>query len=289
MRLRDSIHRVEGLGVEHRKKGRLHRRVYNVKGPNQLWHVDTNHKLVRWNFIVVGGIDGFSRLPVMLVCTNNNKSETLLSCFVNSVSEYGLPSRVRTDKGLKNVGIADYMIEKRGTDHGSIISGRSTHNQRIERLQRDVFQGVLSYYYHLFYFLEDQNLLDPLNYQHVAALHHAYLSEINRKLQTWRKAWANHRMRTARSSPLRLWIAGQVQNPVGLNLSVDKGQEYGVEGVVDPSEDLEEIGRPIFSPPLLELSDNCKLELDYIEPSTTNYRIENYLLALEIIKRHTTD
>lgn len=287
MRLRDSIHRVDGHGVENRKKGRLHRRVYNVKGPNQLWHVDTNHKLVRWNFIVVGGIDGFSRLPVMLVCTNNNKAETLLSCFVNSVSEYGLPSRVRTDKGLENVRIADYMIEKRGTDRGSIITGRSTHNQRIERLWRDVFQGVLSYYYHLFYFLEDQNLLDPLNDQHIAALHHAYLSEINSKLQMWQKAWSNHRMRSTRSSPLRLWIAGQVQNPVGLNLSVDEVQEYGVEGVVDPSEAREETGRPIFSPPLLELSDNYKLELDSIVPSTTNYRIENYLLALEIIKRHT--
>ena len=43
-----------------RKKGRLRRRVYNVQGPNHLWHVDTNHKLVRWNFIIVGGIDGFS-------------------------------------------------------------------------------------------------------------------------------------------------------------------------------------------------------------------------------------
>ena len=105
------------------------------------------------------------------------------------------------------------MIEKRGTDRGSIISGRSTHNQRIERLQRDVFQGVLSYYYHLFYFLEDQNLLDPLNDEHVAALHHAYLSEINSKLQMWRKAWANHRMRTTRSSPLRLWMANVNQLP----------------------------------------------------------------------------
>ncbi|CAB4042126.1 tRNA (uracil-O(2)-)-methyltransferase, partial [Paramuricea clavata] len=45
MRLRDSIHRVDECGVQARKKGRLHCRVYNVKGPNQLCHVDTNHKL----------------------------------------------------------------------------------------------------------------------------------------------------------------------------------------------------------------------------------------------------
>ena len=129
MRLRDSIHLVDECGVLARKKGRLHRRVDNVKGPNQLWHVDTNHKLVRWNFIIVAGIDGFSRLPVMLHCTNNNKAETLLSCFVESVSDYGLPSRVRTDKGLENVAIADYMIEKRGSNRGSIITGHSNKSK----------------------------------------------------------------------------------------------------------------------------------------------------------------
>ena len=170
--MRESIHRVDSQGMADRKN-RLQRRVYNVKGPNHLWHVDTNHKLVRWNFVIVGGIDGFSLLSVMFVCTNNNKADTLLNCFLAAVNEYDLPSRVRTDKGLENVQIAGYMIEKGGTDWGSIITGRSTHNQRIERLWRDVFQGVLSFFYHLFYFLE--NLLDPLNINHIAALHHTYI------------------------------------------------------------------------------------------------------------------
>ena len=86
------------------------------------------------------------------------------------------------------------MIEKMGSNHGSIITGQSTHNQRIERLWRDVFQGVLSYYYHLFYFLEDQNFLDPINDKHIAALHHVFMNEINNKLKLWQRAWSYHRI-----------------------------------------------------------------------------------------------
>ena len=77
MRLRDSIHRVDHEGVENRKRGRLRRRTYNVQGPNHLLQIaDTNHKLVRWHLVVIGGIDGFSRLPVVLYCSDNNKGET---------------------------------------------------------------------------------------------------------------------------------------------------------------------------------------------------------------------
>lgn len=59
-RLRDSIHRMDAHGVSERKGGRLRRRVYDVANPNNLWHKDTNHKLVRWRFIIERGIDGFS-------------------------------------------------------------------------------------------------------------------------------------------------------------------------------------------------------------------------------------
>ena len=38
------------------------RRVYSVPGPNSLWHIDRPHALIRWHFVVHGGIDGFSRL-----------------------------------------------------------------------------------------------------------------------------------------------------------------------------------------------------------------------------------
>lgn len=64
-----------------------------------------------------------------------------------------------------------------------MITGKSTHNQRIERLWRDVYEGVLGFYYDLFYFMEDNQILDPLSDVHLAALHFIYLPKINEKLK----------------------------------------------------------------------------------------------------------
>ena len=61
----------------------------------------------------------------------------MLNCFLKGVEEFGLPSRVRSDKGLDNVLVADYMVEKMGANRGSMFTGKSTHNLRIERLWRD--------------------------------------------------------------------------------------------------------------------------------------------------------
>lgn len=47
-RVRESLIRVNPAGAAHRALSqRLHRRTYSVAGPNSLWHIDGNHKLIR--------------------------------------------------------------------------------------------------------------------------------------------------------------------------------------------------------------------------------------------------
>ena len=95
-------------------------------------------------FVIHGGIDGFSRMITYLRCSSNNCSETILDCFVKATQEYGIPSRVRTDRGGENVCVWNYMEEVRVQGRGSYLAGSSVHNTRIERLWRDVFTSVSS-------------------------------------------------------------------------------------------------------------------------------------------------
>ena len=99
---------------------------------------------------------------ISLECIKNNKATTVWSCFLKGAKTYGISSRVKSDKGRENVLVADWMIEKRGSERGSMITGPSTHNQRIERLWRDVFDAVLALYYNLFTLVEENELLGHL-------------------------------------------------------------------------------------------------------------------------------
>ena len=59
--------------------------------------------------MIHGAIDGYSRLPLYLKCAPNNLAATVLECFTEAVSVYGLPLRVRSDMGGENYGVAEFM------------------------------------------------------------------------------------------------------------------------------------------------------------------------------------
>ena len=158
------------------------------------------------------GIDGYSRMVVYMNCSNNNKASTVYTHFLKAVEKYGLPSRVRSDQGKENKRIAKHMLQHRGLERGSMLTGSSVHNQRIERLWKDMHQSVTKLFYRLFYYLEEMRLLDPSNDIHIYSLHYIYIPRVNRALTMFKDGWNKHGIRTEHaSSPEQLFVAGALR------------------------------------------------------------------------------
>jgi len=115
-------------------------------------HIDGNHKLIRWRILFRGGIDGNSKTIVFLECADNNRASTVLSAFAGAIHTHGLLNRIRSDLGGENVDVWRYMIEQHSS-YSVVITGSSTH-ERIERLWRDVYRCVSSFYHDTFKKLE---------------------------------------------------------------------------------------------------------------------------------------
>ncbi|CAG2254996.1 unnamed protein product [Mytilus edulis] len=69
-------------------------------------------------------------------------------------------------------------------------------------------------------------------------------------------------MRTTKSSPVNNWIAGQIQNPVGTQLSEQDLVDYGLEGNIDAANIMDD-GRPIFEPINIAINDQRIMRADF--------------------------
>lgn len=58
-----------------------------------------------------------------LQASDNNRSATVLDLFKRAVTEYGMPSRVRGDRGGENLDVATYVIMKNGSHRASFMWG----------------------------------------------------------------------------------------------------------------------------------------------------------------------
>ena len=110
-------------------------RRHSVPGPLLQWHLDGNHKIIRWGFVIHGCDDGYSRRIMFLKASTNNKAHIMFNLFMGAVDKFGLPQRIWGDQKVENVDVAWFMLSKpaRGPNRDSFIAGKSCHNQRIKR------------------------------------------------------------------------------------------------------------------------------------------------------------
>ena len=210
-RVRASIHRCDPVNTALRRSITIRRRVYHVNGPNSLWHIDGHHKLIKWRFVLHGGIDGYSRTVVYLHCSTNNQASTVLTSFIDAVGKYGLPEQVRSDHGGENVQVWRYMMEQHHSE-SAVLVGSSTHNERIERLWRDVHRCVAVLFADLFRGMEAEGILSCLNEVDLFCLHWVFLPRINRVLNSFVESWNNHPLSSSQNlTPNQLFIQGALQ------------------------------------------------------------------------------
>lgn len=211
-RVRVAMTRVDKLAhtLQRQRRVAIQRRDYSVPRPNALWHIDGHHKLIHWGIVIHGVVDGYSRAVRYFSCqydfslmfffskvtgiqaSSNNRASTVLEMFLKAVIKFGLPSRVRGDRGGENKDVSVFMILVRGLNRASFMWGSSTSNTRIERLWVEVGVQFARPWKAFFLRLERLHHLDRENAAHLWLLHFLFLDTINDDCKLFQSHWNSH-------------------------------------------------------------------------------------------------
>lgn len=111
---------------------------------------------------------------------------------MEAIMKYGIPLRVRGDRGGENRDVSVLMILVRGLKRASFMWGSSTSNTRIEQLWVEVGTQFARRWRAFFFRLEWLHNLDRKNPHHLWLLHLLFLEEINHDCDEFQLQWNTH-------------------------------------------------------------------------------------------------
>lgn len=217
----------------------------------------------------------------------------MLDLFLDAVNRDGerWPSRIRVDRGVENVLVCNAMVQFRGEGRASFIASPSTHNQRIERLWREVYRCVCHLYYYTFYAMESSGFLNVEDPTQLFALHTIFIPRINNSLIEFSEAFSNHAVSAEGNwTPYQMWMNGMMRanNPHAhgdIDAEPDDIELYGCdpEGASPSEEDNNIVVEPIT------LDNRHSIEssvLDVVDPlmQSTQLGIDLYIQALDLVR-----
>ena len=128
------------------------------------------------------------------------------SHFSEGLAEFCIPDRVCSDHGRENINVWRHMLSIHN-DPACVLTWSSTHNERVERLWRDVYQDVTSSFVVAFKTLESKQMLNPLNEVDIFCLHYIFIPRVNKCLHDFQGAWNNHALSTEENiTPIQLFV-----------------------------------------------------------------------------------
>ena len=75
--------------------------------------------------VIHGAVDGYLRKILYLKCANDNKASTVVSYFSHAAHTFGIPDKVRSDRGGENTDVWRYMLHYNDMQSSCIITGSS--------------------------------------------------------------------------------------------------------------------------------------------------------------------
>ena len=109
----------------------------------------------------------------------------------------------------KYVAVWRYMIATHNLDYSCVVTGSSVHNERVDRLWRDVHRCIASDFADTFRILERNGHLDPLNEVDMYCLHHIFGPRINKCISECKESCNHHALSTeGNKTPYQLFFEG---------------------------------------------------------------------------------